>query len=159
MQSVARTCVYCMPCDVSYLDTCKLLISSLPSLCSYVLRAGNVSVRWGEWRILRCPYTYQSGSQVRLGELDSGARLVYISPHTHEWMTLHTRTSLTHWNPRPARLASQTCTCMDTFTPIEARLEFHQIPLVCWTPLYATTKDITTHQNSNILSIIMQGEH
>ena len=35
---------------------------------------------------LRCPYTYESGSRVRLGELDSGARLGYISPHTHEWI-------------------------------------------------------------------------
>jgi hypothetical protein len=26
----------------------------------------------------RCPYTYESGSRVRLGELDSGARLGYI---------------------------------------------------------------------------------
>ena len=29
---------------------------------------------------IRCPYTYESGSRVRLGELDSGARLGYISP-------------------------------------------------------------------------------
>ena len=35
---------------------------------------------------LRCPYTYESGSRVRLGELDSGARRGYISPHTHEWI-------------------------------------------------------------------------
>jgi hypothetical protein len=35
---------------------------------------------------LRCPYTYESGSRVRLGELDPGARLGYISPHTHEWI-------------------------------------------------------------------------
>jgi hypothetical protein len=35
-------------------------------------------------RYLRCPYTYESGSRVRLGELDSGAGLRYISPHTHE---------------------------------------------------------------------------
>jgi hypothetical protein len=35
---------------------------------------------------LRCPYTYESGSRVRLGELDSGAGLGYthISPHAHE---------------------------------------------------------------------------
>jgi hypothetical protein len=57
-----------------------------------------------------CPYTYESGSRVRLGELDSGARLGYISPDTHEWMPLDTRTSLTHWNPSPAGLASQTGT-------------------------------------------------
>jgi len=29
---------------------------------------------------------YESGSRVRLRELDSGARLRYISPHTHEWI-------------------------------------------------------------------------
>jgi hypothetical protein len=29
---------------------------------------------------------YGSGSRVRLGELDSGAKLGYISPHTHEWI-------------------------------------------------------------------------
>jgi hypothetical protein len=29
---------------------------------------------------------YESGLRVRLGELDSGARLGYISPHTHEWI-------------------------------------------------------------------------
>jgi len=28
----------------------------------------------------------ESDLQVRLGELDSGARLRYISPHTHEWI-------------------------------------------------------------------------
>jgi len=33
-----------------------------------------------------CPYTYESGSRVHLGELDSGDRLGYISPHTHEWI-------------------------------------------------------------------------
>ena len=37
-------------------------------------------------RLLSCPYTYESGLRVRLGELDSGARLGYISPHTHEWI-------------------------------------------------------------------------
>jgi hypothetical protein len=41
-------------------------------------------------------------SQVRIGQV----RLV----------TLHTRTSLTHWNPSPAGLASQTRTCMGTLT-------------------------------------------
>jgi len=43
---------------------------------------------------LSCPYTYESGSRLRLGDLDSGASLRYISPHTHEWVpardTLHT---------------------------------------------------------------------
>ena len=39
-------------------------------------------------------------SQARIGQV----RLV----------TLHTRTSLTHWNPSPAGLASQTRTCMGT---------------------------------------------
>jgi len=29
---------------------------------------------------------HESVSLVRLGELDSGARLGYISPHTHEWI-------------------------------------------------------------------------
>jgi hypothetical protein len=29
---------------------------------------------------------YESGSRVRLGELDSGAGLGCISPHTHEWI-------------------------------------------------------------------------
>jgi hypothetical protein len=28
---------------------------------------------------------YESGSRVRLGELDSGARCGDISPHMHEW--------------------------------------------------------------------------
>jgi hypothetical protein len=37
-------------------------------------------------KALRCPYTYESGSRVRLGELDSGARLGYILPHTHQWI-------------------------------------------------------------------------
>ena len=32
-------------------------------------------------------YTYESGWRVRLGELDSGAGLGYISPQTHEWIT------------------------------------------------------------------------
>jgi hypothetical protein len=40
----------------------------------------------GADKSLRCPYTYESGSRVRLGELDWGARLGYISPHTHEWI-------------------------------------------------------------------------
>jgi hypothetical protein len=31
-------------------------------------------------------------------------------------VTLHTRTSVTHWNPSPAGLASQTRTCMGTLT-------------------------------------------
>ena len=31
-------------------------------------------------------------------------------------VTLHTRTGLTHWNPSPAGLASQTRTCMGSFT-------------------------------------------
>jgi hypothetical protein len=47
--------------------------------------------------LIRCPYTYESGSRVRLGELDSGARLRYIciymigqipardTPHTDEF--------------------------------------------------------------------------
>jgi hypothetical protein len=34
--------------------------------------------------VLRCPHTYESGSRVRLGELDSVAGLGHISPHTHE---------------------------------------------------------------------------
>jgi hypothetical protein len=41
-------------------------------------------------------------SQARIGQV----RLV----------TLHTRTSLIHWNPSPAGLASHTRTCMGTFT-------------------------------------------
>jgi hypothetical protein len=40
-------------------------------------------------------------SQARIGQV----RLV----------TLHTRTSLTHWNPSPAGFASLTRTCMGTF--------------------------------------------
>ena len=33
------------------------------------------------------------------------------------WLvTFHTRTSLTHWNPSPAGLASQTRTCMGSLT-------------------------------------------
>ena len=31
-------------------------------------------------------------------------------------VTIHRRTSLTHWNPSPAGLASQTRTCMGTFS-------------------------------------------
>jgi len=41
-------------------------------------------------------------SQARIGQV----RLV----------TLHTRASLTHWNPSPAGLASQTRTCMGSTT-------------------------------------------
>jgi hypothetical protein len=41
-------------------------------------------------------------SQARIGQV----RLV----------TLHTQTSLTHWNPSPAGLASQTRTCIGTFS-------------------------------------------
>jgi hypothetical protein len=64
-------------------------------------------------RLLRCPYTYESGSRVRLGELDLRARLGYISPKKWLIMTLHTRTSLTHWNLSPAGLTHM---CMGTFT-------------------------------------------
>jgi hypothetical protein len=42
----------------------------------------------GSWPELKVPIhvQYESGSRVRLGELDSGARLGYISPLTHEWI-------------------------------------------------------------------------
>ena len=46
------------------------------------------------WTDSTCPCTYDSGSQGRLGELDSGAMLGYISPHTHEWIP---QTSLVHF--------------------------------------------------------------
>jgi hypothetical protein len=49
---------------------------------------------------LRCPYTYESGSRVRLGELDSGARLGYISPLK---MPIHIRV----WLASPAVLGFQ----------------------------------------------------
>jgi hypothetical protein len=39
---------------------------------------------------LRGPYTCESGSRVRLGELDSGAGLGLISPRTHEHGDPHT---------------------------------------------------------------------
>jgi hypothetical protein len=55
---------------------------------------------------LRCTYMYESGSRVRLGERDSGARLGYISPHTHEWIpacdTLHTD-EFDSLEPEPSR--------------------------------------------------------
>jgi hypothetical protein len=41
---------------------------------------------------------------------------VYISSVKVRLVTRHTRTSLTHWNPSPAGLASQTRSCMDTLT-------------------------------------------
>jgi hypothetical protein len=46
-------------------------------------------------------------SQARIGQV----RLV----------TIHIRTSLTHWNPSPAGLASQTRTCMGTFRAVSVR--------------------------------------
>jgi hypothetical protein len=49
--------------------------------------------------------TREPGSDIFHLTLMSGFRLV----------TLHTRTSLTRWNPSPAGLTSQTCTCIDTF--------------------------------------------
>jgi hypothetical protein len=74
---------------------------------------------------LRCPYTYESGSRVRLGELDSGVRLgciyIHIDSAQVRLVTLHTRTSLTHWNPSPAGLASQTRTCMGTLRDSRGR--------------------------------------
>jgi hypothetical protein len=39
---------------------------------------------------------------------------IYIKSAKVRLVTLHTRTSLTHWNPRLAGLASQTRMCMDT---------------------------------------------
>jgi hypothetical protein len=48
--------------------------------------------------------TREPGSDIFHHTRTSGFRLV----------TLHTRTSLTHWNPSPAGLASQTRTCMGT---------------------------------------------
>jgi hypothetical protein len=41
-------------------------------------------------------------------------------------VTLHTQMSLTHWNPSPAGLASQTCTCMGTLCP---SVSMYQRPL------------------------------
>jgi hypothetical protein len=58
---------------------------------------------------------YESGSRVRLGELDSGSRLGYISPHTREWIlardTPHTN-EFDSLEPKP----SQTRTCVGTFS-------------------------------------------
>jgi hypothetical protein len=50
--------------------------------------------------------TREPGSDVFYHTRMSGFRLV----------SLHTRTSLTHWNPSPAVLASQTRTCMGAFS-------------------------------------------
>jgi len=73
--------------------------------------------------VWRCPYTYESGSRVRLGELDTGARLGYISPHTHEWIpardTPHTDES-DSLEPEPC----QTRTCMSTLR--------HRSEAICW---------------------------
>ena len=38
------------------------------------------------WLSAVVPNVYESASPVRLGDLDSGVRLGYISPHTHEWI-------------------------------------------------------------------------
>jgi hypothetical protein len=46
-----------------------------------------------------------------------GSDIYYIYLYIfHRLVTLHTRTCLTHWNPSPAGLASQTRTCMGTLT-------------------------------------------
>ena len=50
--------------------------------------------------------TREPGSDIFHHTRMSGFRLV----------TLHTRTSLTHWNPSPAGLARQTLTCMGTLS-------------------------------------------
>jgi hypothetical protein len=54
-----------------------------------------------------------AASQAPPKALTSQARISQV-----RLVTLHTRTSLTHWNLNPAGLASQTRTCMGTFTPV-----------------------------------------
>jgi hypothetical protein len=69
-----------------------------------------------------CKFAHTRTSLAR--ESASGSRLVYIYIYINIYIksskvrlvTLHTRTSLTNWNPSPAGLASQTRTCMGTFT-------------------------------------------
>jgi len=54
-----------------------------------------------------------SGSLTR----EPGSDIFHHTRMSGFWLvTLHTRTSLTHWNPSPAGLASQTHTCMGTFS-------------------------------------------
>jgi hypothetical protein len=53
---------------------------------------------------------YECGSQVRLRELDSGARLIYISPHTHEWNLARDTPHMDEFEslePKPSR--TRTC--------------------------------------------------
>ena len=52
-----------------------------------------------------------AASRARPKALTSQARIGQV-----RLVTLHTRTSLSHWNPSPAGLASQTRTCMETFS-------------------------------------------
>jgi hypothetical protein len=53
----------------------------------------------------------QAASRAPPKALTSQARVVQV-----RLVTLHTQTSLTHWKPTPAGLASQIRTCMDTLT-------------------------------------------
>jgi hypothetical protein len=56
--------------------------------------------------------TWEPGSDIFHHTRMGGFRLV----------TLHTRMSLTHWNPSPAGLASQTRTCMGTLRHLNEML-------------------------------------
>jgi hypothetical protein len=61
--------------------------------------------------VMRNAITPEAASRAPPKALTSQARFGQV------WLvTIHTRTSLTHWNPSPAGLASQTLACMDTFT-------------------------------------------
>jgi hypothetical protein len=57
------------------------------------------------------PYTYESGSRVRLGEFESGAGLGLISPHRYERGDPHTH-EFGSLEPEPSR----TRTCMGPLT-------------------------------------------
>jgi hypothetical protein len=67
-----------------------------------------------------------SGSLTR----EPGSDIYYIYLYIfHRLVTLHIRTSLTHRNPSPAGLASQTRTCIGTFTDTGKLLTLVSLPV------------------------------
>jgi hypothetical protein len=80
------------------------------SLCSFLHSPVTSS-------LLDRPHTYEPIASRR--RADPHRRPWRAKPESYKvrLVTLHTRTSLTHWNPRPAELASQTGTCVGSFRP------------------------------------------
>jgi hypothetical protein len=80
----------------------------------------------------RCPCTYESGSRVRLGELDSGARLGYISPHTDEFDSMENNTS-TQYKPYKATFNKHMNSVPTVFPPCQILM------LVCCYLMHVST--------------------